>query len=181
MFLTKRISRAFTLVELLVVIAIIAILAAILFPVFGRARENARRTSCGSNLRQIMLGFKQYTQDYDERFPIGPNAVDTDFTTGWASTVQPYIKSLAVYQCPSDKLDPTRDPSQVGYTDYWYNAALSWNGLYGSLGTPDYRTSVNESALLNSSLTIMLGEGDSLNNTFSKSSYRTNGCTSTLR
>ncbi|RYG53119.1 DUF1559 domain-containing protein, partial [bacterium] len=59
--------KAFTLIELLVVIAIIAILAAILFPVFGRARENARRSSCQSNLKQIGLGIMQYTQDYDER------------------------------------------------------------------------------------------------------------------
>ncbi len=62
--------RAFTLIELLVVIAIIAILAAILFPVFARARENARRASCQSNLKQIALGIYMYTQDYDERFPL---------------------------------------------------------------------------------------------------------------
>src|SRR5215216_4432933 len=61
--------RGFTLIELLVVIAIIAILAAILFPVFARARENARRTSCLSNLKQLSLGIMQYTQDYDERLP----------------------------------------------------------------------------------------------------------------
>ena len=175
MFAQSHIRSAFTLIELLVVIAIIALLAAILFPVFGRARENARRASCQSNLRQITLGIKQYTQDYDERFPIGPNVVNTDFTTGWAAVMQPYIKSLQVYQCPSDKTDPTSDPSQVGYIDYWYNAALSWNGLYGSLGTPNYRTSLNEAALLNSTLTILLGEGD--DQTYSKSAYRTNGCT----
>ena len=65
-----RRTTAFTLIELLVVIAIIAILAAILFPVFARARENARRSSCQSNLKQIALGIKQYTQDYDEKFPL---------------------------------------------------------------------------------------------------------------
>ncbi len=71
----KNVSKAFTLIELLVVIAIIAILAAILFPVFARARENARRSSCESNVKQIMLGVLQYAQDYDEKYPtayIGP-------------------------------------------------------------------------------------------------------------
>ncbi len=65
---TKK--KGFTLIELLVVIAIIAILAAILFPVFARARENARRSSCQSQLKQIALGHKQYIQDYDEKFPL---------------------------------------------------------------------------------------------------------------
>jgi prepilin-type N-terminal cleavage/methylation domain-containing protein len=68
-FFSSKSHSAFTLIELLVVIAIIAMLAAILFPVFGRARENARRSSCQSNLKQIGLGIMQYTQDYDERLP----------------------------------------------------------------------------------------------------------------
>lgn len=67
----KKQSRGFTLIELLVVIAIIAILAAILFPVFARARENARRTSCLSNLKQMGLGMMMYVQDYDETYPYG--------------------------------------------------------------------------------------------------------------
>src|SRR5471032_329947 len=66
---TKTVKRGFTLIELLVVIAIIAILAAILFPVFARARENARRASCQSNLKQLTLGILQYTQDYDGCYP----------------------------------------------------------------------------------------------------------------
>src|SRR5438874_7363740 len=68
--IARRTQSAFTLIELLVVIAIIAILAAILFPVFGRARENARRSSCQSNLKQLGIAIMQYTQDYDERMPL---------------------------------------------------------------------------------------------------------------
>lgn len=88
---------AFTLIELLVVIAIIAILAAILFPVFGRARENARRSSCASNLKQIGLGFVQYNQDYDEMQPY--NGVHVG---AWRTAIDPYVKSVQIYRCPSD-------------------------------------------------------------------------------
>jgi prepilin-type N-terminal cleavage/methylation domain-containing protein/prepilin-type processing-associated H-X9-DG protein len=94
-------KRAFTLIELLVVIAIIAILAAILFPVFARARENARRSSCQSNLKQIGLGIMQYTQDYDERMPLAEYT--TPFTTTpWHYVVQPYVKSYQLFRCPSN-------------------------------------------------------------------------------
>jgi prepilin-type N-terminal cleavage/methylation domain-containing protein/prepilin-type processing-associated H-X9-DG protein len=172
----KRNQFAFTLIELLVVITIISLLAAILFPVFGRARENSRRASCQSNLKQIALGLKQYTQDYDERFPIGPNAANTDYTTGWAGAIQPYVKSVAIFQCPSDddKSKPTTDPlKDEGHSDYWYNAALSWNG---DVASPNYKTTgLSEAALLKSSLTILASEGDG--NNFSSSSYRANGCT----
>jgi type II secretory pathway pseudopilin PulG len=88
------------LIELLVVIAIIAILAAILFPVFGRARENARRSSCQSNLKQIGLGILQYTQDYDEKLVPFRNAAPAA-NTPWAHHIQPYIKSVQLFKCPS--------------------------------------------------------------------------------
>ena len=99
-------KRAFTLIELLVVIAIISILAAILFPVFARARENARRTSCLSNLKQQGLGIMQYVQDYDETYPMvfnyGPDAKSGggDDST-WINDVQPYVKSRQLFFCPS--------------------------------------------------------------------------------
>jgi len=94
--------RGFTLIELLVVIAIIAILAAILFPVFARARENARRSSCQSNLKQIGLGIVQYTQDFDERMPTagGNNCAAADPIT-WRAKIFPYVKSAQVFVCPS--------------------------------------------------------------------------------
>lgn len=92
-------KRAFTLIELLVVIAIIALLAAILFPVFGRARENARRSSCLSNVKQIGLGILQYAQDYDELLPLGYETVQNK---RWSDMIQPYTKSTQILRCPSD-------------------------------------------------------------------------------
>jgi prepilin-type N-terminal cleavage/methylation domain-containing protein/prepilin-type processing-associated H-X9-DG protein len=110
--ITKK-RGAFTLIELLVVIAIIAILAAILFPVFARARENARRASCISNLKQIGLGIMQYVQDYDEKYPptgytidiVPPDGVwygsSPTYTWFWEQIIYPYTKSDQVYLCPS--------------------------------------------------------------------------------
>src|SRR3569833_1496298 len=103
-----RHKRAFTLIELLVVIAIIAILAAILFPVFAKARENARRASCASNLKQIALGLMQYGQDNDEMLPfffygpVGGASQPTGPRYKWMDAAFPYIKSEAVFSCPSD-------------------------------------------------------------------------------
>ncbi|MDR3707462.1 MAG: DUF1559 domain-containing protein [Capsulimonadaceae bacterium] len=91
---------AFTLIELLVVIAIIAILAAILFPVFATAREKARQTACASNLKQIGLGYTQYLQDYDETVPVGRS--NWGWGKGWAGQIYPYVKSANVFMCPDD-------------------------------------------------------------------------------
>src|SRR5580700_805002 len=98
-----RRARAFTLIELLVVIAIIAILAAILFPVFAQAREKARGISCLSNTKQLGLGVMMYTEDYDENYPIGFQS-DTIWSGpfAWTYEIQPYLKSLQVFVCPDD-------------------------------------------------------------------------------
>lgn len=129
--------KGFTLIELLVVIAIIAILAAILFPVFARARENARRASCQSNLKQIGLGTMMYLQDHDERYPFGKQA-RAGLDSSWSSTVipndhewatasnifwplfiTPYTKSIQVYRCPSSSYN-----SRAFYGHYGANILM---------------------------------------------------------
>ena len=105
--LNERSHRGFTLVELLVVIAIIAILAAILFPVFAQAREKARQTACMSNVRQVGLATLQYTQDNDENFPLTERGgdVDGDHEYYWGDMLQPYIKSWNMLRCPDADTD----------------------------------------------------------------------------
>ncbi len=95
-------SRGFTLIELLVVIAIIAILAAILFPVFARAREKARSTSCLSNMKQLSTGAMMYSQDYDEK--VMPSYLDN--SGWWSNLIMPYVKNSQIFICPSKSTNP---------------------------------------------------------------------------
>jgi prepilin-type N-terminal cleavage/methylation domain-containing protein/prepilin-type processing-associated H-X9-DG protein len=93
--------KGFTLIELLVVIAIIAILAAILFPVFAKAREKARQASCTSNVKQLMLAILMYAQDYDERLPPNWNVGAGGASDTWSDLIMPYIKNDQIFVCPS--------------------------------------------------------------------------------
>ncbi len=121
-------KKAFTLIELLVVIAIIAILAAILFPVFARARENARRSSCQSNLKQIGLGTMQYAQDYDEK--ILPNYLPAGASNQmWSYIVQPYVKSNQLFNCPSYSAFTYNGEPFVETLSYGMNPAFEPNTI----------------------------------------------------
>ena len=116
----SRKKNAFTLIELLVVIAIIAILAAILFPVFAQAREKARQTSCLSNLKQIGLAFLQYEQDYDEQYPMvfipyDTGGVPDQTPCSWACSILPYSKNYQIFRCLSE---PTAMPGITPGTTY---------------------------------------------------------------
>jgi prepilin-type N-terminal cleavage/methylation domain-containing protein/prepilin-type processing-associated H-X9-DG protein len=119
--------KGFTLIELLVVIAIIAILAAILFPVFAQAREKARQISCLSNMKQVGLAIIQYQQDADETYPGG---VDNNWQNAWPSTIQPYVKTLKVFYCPDDSKAGTIASTPFNGTNLSYasNGYVGWTG-----------------------------------------------------
>lgn len=119
-------QSGFTLIELLVVIAIIAILAAILFPVFSRARENARKAQCQSNLKQLSMGIMQYAQDYDQRYPLGYVVTPTGYVTTWAKLIDPYVKSAGIFLCQSDVITSI-DRTTLRYGSYGYHGRLFGN------------------------------------------------------
>jgi prepilin-type N-terminal cleavage/methylation domain-containing protein/prepilin-type processing-associated H-X9-DG protein len=142
-------QRGFTLIELLVVIAIIAILAAILFPVFAQAREKARATGCTSNLKQIGTALMMYGQDYDDQMPTGgygavrnwevnPDATPKmkldgglygwTFYRNWMTALEPYTKSMQIWYCPSDKTArPTPENIAQGNQSYHWFPNWAWN------------------------------------------------------
>jgi prepilin-type N-terminal cleavage/methylation domain-containing protein/prepilin-type processing-associated H-X9-DG protein len=151
--------HGFTLIELLVVIAIIAILAAILFPVFAKAREKARQSSCLSNLKQLGLGALQYAQDYDEQLPTAlVNGALSWCATGntWRQNIQPYLKNTQIYVCPSasGQGNACAAGSDIAYLGH-YGASAGW----AERGTRAYYALASHEAPAE---TFLLGEnGDS--------------------
>jgi prepilin-type N-terminal cleavage/methylation domain-containing protein/prepilin-type processing-associated H-X9-DG protein len=126
--MTRGNKFGFTLIELLVVIAIIAILAAILFPVFAQVREKARQSSCTSNLKQLGLALFQYTQDYDENYP---QAAYDNWGNSWPVLVSPYVKTYAVYRCPDDSA------ANGAWNGFWATDP-GWTGVSISYGINSY-------------------------------------------
>jgi prepilin-type N-terminal cleavage/methylation domain-containing protein/prepilin-type processing-associated H-X9-DG protein len=124
----------FTLIELLVVIAIIAILAAILFPVFAQAREAARKTSCLSNMKQAGLAFIQYENDYDSYYPLGYASGAVNAGMGWAGQVYPYVKNTGIFRCPDDTTLPNATYGIVSYAanEYLENSNSAQNAAPAS-------------------------------------------------
>ncbi|MBC8141852.1 MAG: DUF1559 domain-containing protein [Armatimonadetes bacterium] len=162
----RTVRGGFTLIELLVVIAIIAILAAILFPVFAQAREKARAASCLSGTKQLGLAIMQYNQDFDESMPWGSNLLGTG--CGWAGQIYPYTKSAGVYVCPSDSTEPSNGnmaAGQLGTTSsFGINANLVpypgfgwWNNL-GTMGTGPLPSGMPLGDIVSPARTVLLFE-----------------------
>ena len=143
----KRHSAGFTLVEILIVLVVILILAALLFPTFNRVREGARRSSCTSNLKQLGLAFLQYSQDHNNRLPVGKTPPPNEIGNGWAGAIFPYVKAPQLFRCPSDSgVDGT-----IGTVSYAYNQAIPRGGG----GVPTYTSTKR---LMNPSRTVLLCE-----------------------
>ncbi len=164
---TGRQLSGFTLIELLVVIAIIAILAAILFPVFAQAREKSWQTACLSNQEQIGLGMLQYLQDFDETFPRAwyiSNGPSTATHYKWLDGLAAYVKSEAIFTCPSDDANkPYKFQSGTNYGSYAMNAAY-WAGTDNA--APPYEQAVAALPVPAQTIWVMETAKTGLNNNY---------------
>lgn len=173
--------NGFTLIELLVVIAIIAILAAILFPVFAQAREKAKQSACLSNMKQMGLALRLYADDYDGGYPaVYDDESDTNQDGRldrqvWADKIFPYTKSRNIFACPS-KQNLTSDPTTIaayvaggmtlkslGMTTYNMNMCHNWHwpeGTNTTAGAPDWVYPVSENQSANPTMTQAIMEGN---------------------
>ncbi len=168
----RPLKCGFTLIEILVVVAIIAVLAAILFPAFARARENARRASCQSNLKQIGLGLLQYSQDYDEKlvrawYGSGHGKFATGSDTAdrykWMDAAFPYIKSEQIFNCPSHSPSAWASPYKFrdgfSWGSYFINSSYYEPGNYEQ--SPAGEGNVNLAAIENSATCLWIGDSES--------------------
>ncbi len=141
--------RGFTLIELLVVIAIIAILAAILFPVFAKAREKARTTSCTNNVKQLLLASRGYAEDYDGKLPLGGRPFDSgnaavvgpvynDRTFRWVDVIYPYMKNKQITLCSSQRTDTINSYgwNYINFGYYWATPLTGWGQKLSRIGCP---------------------------------------------
>jgi prepilin-type processing-associated H-X9-DG protein len=130
------------------VVVVLLVVMTLLTPMTNVARPKARRSSCQSNLKQVGLAFRQYAQDFDEKFP----TVSAGTTgAGWAVQMQPYLKSVQIFQCPEETTAGSIDAASSSYTDYWYNSTLAAKG---------------RATISNAALTVISGDGSSRNSTY---------------
>jgi prepilin-type N-terminal cleavage/methylation domain-containing protein/prepilin-type processing-associated H-X9-DG protein len=164
--LKVRYRPGFTLIELLVVIAIIAILAAILFPVFARAREQARKAACLSNMKQVGLGLAMYVQDYDETYPMAYMGASVGY---WYNILEPYAKSEQVFICPTAGVIESSSGVKAGSGGYGYNICGtkytgasdgSGNGFGFHIGQPETPSKdfVKLAEVQESARTVIIGD-----------------------
>jgi prepilin-type N-terminal cleavage/methylation domain-containing protein len=154
----RRLCGAFTLIELLVVIGILAILAAILFPVFLRAKEAAKASSCASNIRNLALAVELYQIDHDGRFPLAAYADGPGFLL-WHDMTDPYLNNKQVWHCPSSDVSKT-DASGAITSHYGYNA-LYLTTIALDFSNAQRHTAFQTSDIANPSETVLFIESKS--------------------
>ncbi|MDX1931694.1 MAG: DUF1559 domain-containing protein [Capsulimonadales bacterium] len=157
---------AFTLIELLVVIAIIAILAAILFPVFAQAREKARAVSCLANMKNVGIAILQYNQDYDETYPIAYQAFNGSFSASrtrmsWPRIIQPYVRNTGIFRCPSEANTTGNVPGTGDTPETRYPVSYAYNYFFGGNFSPTGVVGSSLGKVRRPAQTVMMVDGSS--------------------